>query len=106
MQYKTMVLGLLEQRPRMHRTLRKTRQLLPIMEQLALLLKTRHYAWKEKLSRARPGSDETQTASEALEMALAELEAALPNESPQDEAAPLSLDAAMQFIRRPTPPLS
>ena len=48
-------------------------------------LKTSHEAWKETLSQARPGSDPSQIASEALEMALKELEDRLPSASPPDE---------------------
>ena len=55
------------------------------------------------LCQARPGSDPSQIASEALEMALKELEDRLPSASPQNDHEPLSLDAAMAFIRRHTP---
>ena len=102
MQYKTIVLELLQQRPEMHEQLRKDRKLLPTLEIYARELKTSHEAWKEILSQARPGSDPSQIASEALEMALKELEDRLPSESPQDEQEPLSLDAAMAFIRSHT----
>ncbi len=102
--YKTMVLGLLEERPRFHRQLRKNRTLLATLEHYANLLKTHHEAWKDQLAQARPGSDPSQIAGEALEIALKELEDSLPNESPPDDSEPFSLDAAMAFIRRHTPP--
>ena len=82
MQYKTIVLELLQQRPEMHEQLRRTRKLLPTMETYAKELKTSHEAWKETLSQARPGSDPSQIASEAMEMALKELEDRLPSASP------------------------
>ena len=104
MQYKTIVLHLLEERPQMHDRLRKNRLLLPTMERLANELKTSHEAWKDTLSQARPGSGASQIASEALEMALKELEDSLPSESPPDEDEPLTLEAAMAFLRRHTPP--
>ncbi len=85
MQYKTIVLELLQQRPEMHEQLRKNRKLLPTMEFYAKELKASHEAWKETLSQAKPGSDPSQIASEAMEMALKELEDRLPSESPQDE---------------------
>jgi hypothetical protein len=66
-------------------------------------LKTSHEAWKEQLSGARPGSESSQIASEALELALKDLEERLPSESPPNDHEPLSLDAAMAFIRRHTP---
>ena len=102
MQYKTIILELLQQRPQMHEQLRKNRKLLPTLELYAKELKTSHEAWKELLSQLRPGSDQSQIASEALEMALKELEDRLPSESPPDDNEALFLDAAMAFIRRPT----
>ena len=104
MQYKTIVLEVLKQRPQLHEQLRSQRMLLPTMQRLASEFKTSHEAWKELLTKTKPGSDPSQIASEALEMALQELEAILPSERPSDEDDPLSLDAAMAFISRHTPP--
>jgi hypothetical protein len=102
MQYKTIVLELLQQRPAMHDQLRKDRKLLPAMEFYSKELKTSHEAWKETLSQAKPGSGPSQIASEAMEMALKELEDRLPSASHPDNNEPLSLDAAMAFIRNHT----
>ena len=104
MLYKTMVLELLEQRPLLHHQLRKERMLLATLEHHANQLKARHEALKEQLSQAKPGSDPGQIASEALEIALKELEDSLPSASPPDDSEPLSLDAAMAYLRRHTPP--
>jgi hypothetical protein len=102
MQYKTIVLELLQQRPGMRDQLRKNRMLLPTMELYARELKSLHQAWKEFLAQLRPGSDQSQIASEALEMALKELEDRLPSASPPEGTEPLFLDAAMLFIHRHT----
>jgi hypothetical protein len=102
MQYKTIVLELLQLRTEMHDQLRRERRLLPAMEQFARELKTSHQAWKEQLSTLSPGSDPNQIRSEALEMAIKELEDRLPPVSPQENNEPLSLDGAMAFIRRHT----
>lgn len=102
MLYKTIILELLQQRPEMHEQLRKERNLLPTMEIYAKELKESHEAWKEVLSQAKPGSDQSQTASEALEMALKELEDRLPPASPMDDHEALSLDQAMAFVRSPS----
>ena len=102
MQYKTIVLELLQQRPEMHEQLRKDRKLLPALEFYAKELKTSHEAWKETLTQTKPGSDPSQIASEAMEMALKELEDRLPSASHPDNNEPLSLDAAMAFIRNHT----
>ncbi len=102
MQYKTIILELLQQRPEMHDQLRKSRRLLATVEFYARELKTSHEAWKETLDQAQPGSDQSQISSEALELALKELEDRLPSASHPDGNEPLSLDGAMAFIRNHT----
>ena len=102
MKYKTIVLELLQQRPQMHDQLRKDRKLLPALEFYSKELKTSHEAWKETLDQAKPGSDPSQIASEAMEMAIKELEDRLPSASHPVGNEPLSLDAAMAFIRNHT----
>jgi hypothetical protein len=98
MQYKTMVLQLLQQQPQMHEQLRRRRMLLPTLELFANELKSRHDMWKEQLSQAKPGSDPSQIASEALELALHDLtRILLPDSKPSDETFPI--DEAMAFLR-------
>jgi uncharacterized protein YfaS (alpha-2-macroglobulin family) len=103
MQYKTIIHELLQQRPQMHEQLRKERKLLTALETYARELKTSHEGWKELLSQMRPDSDQSQISSEALEIALKEMEDRLPSESPQNESEALFLDAAMLFLRPRTP---
>jgi hypothetical protein len=104
MQYKTIVLQLLHQYPEIYEPLRKKRMLLPALDRYALDLKTTHEAWKEHLDQAKPGSDPAQVASEALELALKDMENRLLSESAPSESDPLSLDEAMVFLRHHTPP--
>jgi len=104
MNYKTIVLELLQHHPEKYNQLRSKRMLLPTLQLHARNLKTRHDAWKHCLSQAKPGSDACQIASEALEMALKELEDYLTSASPSEENEPPSLEAAMAFIRGHTPP--
>ncbi|HLJ45705.1 MAG TPA: hypothetical protein VKU01_06850 [Bryobacteraceae bacterium] len=99
MQYKTIVHELLQQRTELHEQLRLTRRLLPTIEACARELKASHEEWKETLSQARPGSHPIQIASEAMEIAVKELQDHLQAVS-DDET--LSLDAAMAFLRNPT----
>ena len=101
MLYKTIVLVLLKQHTELHEQLRITRRLLPTLEDWAKDLKTSHEAWKETLLHAKPGSDPIQISSEALEMALKELEDRMPSASPQDENE--TLDQAMAHVRSHTP---
>jgi hypothetical protein len=102
MQYKTIVLELLQQRTEMHDQLRKDRKLLRAMEFYARELKTSHETWKETLSQANPASDPSQIACEAMEMAVKELEDRLQTASQENDQETVSLDAAMTFVRNPT----
>jgi hypothetical protein len=103
MQYKTIVLELLEQYPELHERLRKNHILLATLEVYVNELGSRHLAWERQIAHEKPGSDQKQIASEALELALAELQECLASASPPQETEPLSLDDAMAFIRRHTP---
>jgi hypothetical protein len=103
MLYKTIILELLQDRPQMHERLRKNRMLLPTLELYARELKTSHETWKETLDQLRPGSDPSQIASEALEMALREIEDRLPSALQPESSEPLSLDEAMAYIRNRMP---
>jgi hypothetical protein len=104
MHYVTITLELIQQQPELHDRLRLSRQLLSTVNRYAGELKAGHEAWKEQLSQARPGNDPSQISSEAMELAILDLRDRLPCESPRDETEPMSLDAAMNYIRRPTPP--
>jgi hypothetical protein len=103
MHYKTIICELLQQRPQMHEQLRRDRKLLTVLENYARELKASHQGWMHLLSQMRPGSDPSQISSEALEIAVKELEDRLPVESQQSENEALFLDAAMLFLSRRTP---
>jgi hypothetical protein len=104
MHYKTIMLEMLLQHPEIAEPLRQSRTMMPALESYSAQLKNRHEAWMEQLAEAKPRSDPIQRASEALEMALQEMENHLLCAWPPDGAEPLSLDAAMAFIKRHTPP--
>ena len=74
------------------------------MDAYAIELKASHDAWKARLSQANPGSDPSQIAAEALELAIEDLRRSLSASEASDEAEPLSLDAAMTFIRSHSQP--
>ena len=100
MQYKTIVLELLWERADLHEQLRQTHSLLPTLGTLAKELKASHETWKETLAKAKPDSQPSQIASEALEMAVKDLVDQLPPASPPDDGE--ALDEAMAFIRSHT----
>ncbi len=104
MLYKMIVLGLLEHNPEIHEQLRRKRQLLPTMERYAIELKILHDDWKADLWRMRPGSDEIQIASEALALAMENLQATLLHEFAREQNETPVLDGAIEFARRHTPP--
>ena len=97
MQYKTIVLELLQQQTELHEKLRKERRLKPVLETSARQLRDRHLSWQERLSEQNPQIDPATIASQAMELALAEFQASLP--SGQEETEGLSLDQAMTSLR-------
>jgi len=102
MQYKTITLELIQERPELYERLRCSKRLLPSMDAYAIELKAYHESWMEQLSEARPNSDPRQIAAEALELAIEQLREGLPSESQADEDGP-TLDGAMAFLKRHTP---
>jgi hypothetical protein len=104
MHYKTIVLELLQQRPQFYDQLLENRTLLATINLYARQLRDIHLDLKERLLHAKPESNLSQLASKALEIALQELQDGLPRESQPDDSKPLTLEAAMAFIHRHTPP--
>ena len=103
MQYKTICLQMIQDRPEMYDRLRSQRSLLSTLERLSGELRTSHQTWKGLLAQAKPGSSESQIASEALELALRQL--GLSSASlPPEEDEPFPLGDAMAFLRRLTQP--
>lgn len=98
MHYKTIVLALLQQRTQLHERLRQERKLLTTLELYARELKRSHQAFKDLLS-AIPGYEPSQISSQAMEMAVAELEDRLPPVSRPDEEDLLSLDLLMAPLK-------
>jgi hypothetical protein len=102
MQYKTITLEMIKQRPQLYEQLRASKTLLATMERYAVILKASHEAWMEELSATHPNSDRSQISSEALEHALKVLGQDLDSNSTTEEDE-LDLDAAMTHIRLHTP---
>lgn len=98
MHYKTIVLELLQQRTELYEQLKTTRQLLTTMEALATDLRDRHLALTESMSQALQGSDPCQIPSQALELAMKELEDRLSSASPPSDSEMPTLDNAMAYL--------
>ena len=87
MHYKTIVLEMIRDRPRLYEDLRSSKRLLPSMESYAVDLRDSHLAWQDTLRMQRPGNDPSLIASEAMELAIAELVQRLPFASDLQEAS-------------------
>jgi hypothetical protein len=98
MQYKTITLELLKHYRSLYDRLLKERTFLTTLNFYAGELRETHLVWKERLWQANPSSSHSLIASEALEIALNELQGRLACESPPQEDEELSLDGAMAFI--------
>lgn len=96
MHYKTMVLDMLDDRPLLKARLQKERKMLLTVESVADSLKSRHEVWMRQLEQSQPPSHPSQIASEALELALAELSDNLPPESIVNEES-FSLEDVILF---------
>jgi hypothetical protein len=99
MHYKTILMGLLEQYPEIQNELRAKRLLLTTLNSYAKELRNSHRAWKQCLSRIWPDKSESQIASEALDIALREMEHSLLTKTQPEDCSQLSLKDAMAFIR-------
>jgi hypothetical protein len=104
MHYKTIVLEILQQYPERYDQARRSRTVLSTLDCFARQLKTSHEAWKNHLSQAKPDSDPSQIASEALEIALKELEDSLHSGISPEAKESLSLEGARTFIGGRTSP--
>lgn len=103
MHYKTICLDLIQQRPRLVAELRKDKRTLSTVEMCARALKDCHEAWKLRLAESHPTSDPASIASQALELAVAAMQEALPSESAPSDREAISLDELMARLRLPMP---
>jgi len=101
MNYKTVTLELLQDRPPLHERLKRDRLLLAALEACSTDLRTRHLTLARQLSQSWPEASPEQTSKEAYEIAIHELRqritvAALPD-------APVPTDQLIDFLRLHTP---
>jgi hypothetical protein len=101
-QYKTLTLQLLRQHRQIYNHLKMKREVPQTLDLYSRELKLSHEDWKDSLSESRPGSEPSQIAAEALELALQDLEDRLQAE--QDGNESLTLDGAINFLRNPSQP--
>jgi hypothetical protein len=104
MHYQTIVLELIQERQTLHQKLCSSRTLLPTVESYARMLKSRHQYWMDALHETEPAQHPTQIAA-ALTLAVDDLQETLSADSPPEEDGwEPSLDEAITYVRRHTPP--
>lgn len=101
MQYKTIILELIQQRPEMHEQLRMERKLKTTLEMYAKELKENHQTIRDQLQQENPESNPSLISSQAFEMACKEMEDRMPPVSGADKDQELTLDAAIAHVRSP-----
>ena len=103
MQYKMIVLQLLEQHPELFKQARLQGSILPRVEYYADELKTLHEAWKAAILQSKPDREPSRIASGALEVALDEIQARLPGGSTLHHNQAISLDSMAEVFRSYSP---
>jgi hypothetical protein len=105
MHYQTMMLELIQEHPTLYRKLCSRRTLLPTLERYAHILKSRHQYWMDQLYETDPAQHRYQISRAGLSLAVDDLQETLSADSPpvEDGWEP-SLDEAMAYLRRHTPP--
>lgn len=103
MQYKTIMLELIQSNRPLHQQLCQERKLLTTVEEAALELKSRHQEILEEMALQNPESPAMQVYSQAFELALKEMEERLQPVSQTTEDSSLSLGEAMATIRSLSP---
>ena len=102
--YQTLVLNLIREFPLVHYPLKEQKILKETMEKEARNLEARHQALRDHLSRTKPEIDQMQLGSAALELALEEFQTRLASGLQPEDQETLSLDAAIAYLRKVTPP--
>lgn len=103
MQYKTIVLELIEQNQPLYQHLRRCRTLLATVERSAAELRASHREWIARLTEAGRGGTAEQRSAEALELALTDLTERLRPESAAPDTDGPSPAGAMAFLRTRSP---
>jgi hypothetical protein len=102
MLYKTIVLELLQQVEEIYSLLLRRRTMMPTLDRYAVELKDIHQAWIDRLTRQSPAGDTTLLGSEALELAIRDVQNRLRIEFQPDDGTSF-LDGAIANGRNPTP---
>ena len=102
MQYKTIALELLEQNTLRAEQLRKERQLLAMTEQLAVQLRERHLELTTLLKREHRDGESSVISSQAMEMAIAELQEQFPIQADDQDSETITTTDSPAVIPNPS----
>ena len=103
MQYKTIVMELLEQNPELHNHLKQNRKLLETIDAMALELKWNHEQMIAELAEQQPDVAYSVTCSQATEIAIAELQQRLAPTSDHETDEAMSLEQIMASVTQHSP---
>ena len=103
MQYKTIVMELLEQNPELHNQLKQNRKLLQTIDAMALELKLRHEQTIAELAEQQPGVAYSVICSQATEIVISELQERLAPTSDHETNEAMSLDQIMASVIQHSP---
>lgn len=103
MQYQTIVLGILQDRPLLQNELMANNSLSSTTEKLATQLRDSHLQILGQLQHAEPSQSTIQLSSEAMEIAVNQLLESLSGDQEPEATETFSLDGAMAFLKRHTP---
>lgn len=102
MNYRTIVLRLIQRHQLTYQHLCSSQRLMPTVDLYAEQLKANHHSWNGRLVKANPGYNPVQLQSESLELAIRDLENYLVAHFQANDNNRISLDSAMAFIRART----
>ena len=100
MQYKTIMMELLEQSPALNSQLKKNHQLLATIEAMARELKRNHERIIGELTDRQLDGGSSGISSQAMEIAVAEMQERLAALSNREEDETLTLDQIMELVTR------
>ena len=103
MQYKTIVMELLEQNPELHNQLKQHQKLLETINEMAFELKASREHMIAELAAQQPDVAYSVTCSQATEIAIAELQQRLAPTSDHETNEAMSLDQIMASVTQHSP---
>lgn len=103
MQYKTIILELIQQNEPLHDRLRSQRNLLATVDRLAAQLKADHETYLNEMTMQEPAASRPAVSQQAFEMAIKEAEEQLMAMTPAEVAVPGAVSTSLGSGRKTSP---